>query len=143
MILPSYPQVSRGDMSLAVMSRMVSGVMIVDMAGRLGLPDVTLRLRINDWLEEGHRAFVLNLANVSYVDSFGLSQLISVWTSVRNRGGRLLLLKPSAHVQTLLQITKLDTVFDVLTEEAHAVRNAGTSALEAGLHAISSSSSLP
>src|SRR2546425_12223222 len=71
-------------MSLAITSRIVSGVVIVYIAGRLCILDVTLRERMNEWLEKGHRAFVLNLANVPYIDSFGLSQLIIIWTSVRN-----------------------------------------------------------
>jgi len=130
-------------MSLEIASRIVSGVVIVDVAGRLCFLDVTLRERINEWLEEGHRAFVLNLANVPYVDSFGLSQLIIIWTSIRNRGGQLILLRPTAHVQTLFQITRLNTVFNISEEEAHAVRSVGTKALQTGLQAISANSTLP
>src|SRR5438552_3220242 len=105
-------------MSVTIKSRIVSGVVIVDIAGRLCLLDVTLRERMNEWLEAGHRAFVLNLANVPYVDSFGLGQLIIIWTSIRNRGGQLTLLRPTDHVQRLLQITKLDTVFNISAAEA-------------------------
>jgi len=130
-------------MSLAITSRIVSGVVIVDLAGRLCFLDVTLRERMNEWLEEGHRAFVLNLANVPYVDSFGLGQLITIWTSIRNRGGQLILLRPTDHVQTLFQITKLNTIFNISGEEAHAVRSVRTNAFETGLHAISAKSSLP
>ncbi len=130
-------------MSLAITSRMVSGVVIVDVTGRLCFLDVTLRERMNEWLEEGHRAFVLNLANVPYVDSFGLGQLITIWTSIRNRGGQLILLRPTDHVQTLFQITKLNTIFNISAEEAHAVRSVRTKAFETGLHAISAKSSLP
>src|SRR6267378_3956453 len=111
-------------MSLAITSRMVSGVVIVDIAGRLCFLDVTLRERMNEWLEEGHRAFVLNLANVPYVDSFGLGQLITIWTSIRNRGGQLILLRPTNHVQKLFHITKLDSVFNTSGEEVQAVRSA-------------------
>ena len=125
-------------MSLAITSRMVSGVLIVDITGRLCFLDVTLRERMNEWLEEGHRAFVLNLANVPYVDSFGLGQLITIWTSIRNRGGQLILLRPTDHVQTLFQITKLNTIFNISAEEAHAVRSVRTNAVEPVLHAVSS-----
>src|SRR2546427_4900985 len=59
------------DMSLAITPRIDSGVVIVDMVGRLCFLDVALCERVNEWLDEGHRAFVLNLANVSYVDSSG------------------------------------------------------------------------
>jgi anti-sigma B factor antagonist len=130
-------------MSLAIMSRVVSGVVIVDVAGRLCFLDVTLRERMNELLEEGHRAFVLNLANVPYVDSFGLGQLITIWTSIRSRGGQLILLRPTDHVQALFQITKLNTIFKISAEEAHAVRNVRTNAFETGLEAISAKSSLP
>ena len=130
-------------MSLAITSRMVSGVLIVDITGRLCFLDVTLRERMNEWLEEGHRAFVLNLANVPYVDSFGLGQLITIWTSIRNRGGQLILLRPTDHVQTLFQITKLNTIFNISAEEAHAVRSVRTNAVEPVLHAVSAESNLP
>src|SRR5579862_1911678 len=122
-------------MSLTITSRIISGVVIVDVAGRLCFLDATLRERIDEWLEEGHRAFVLNLANVPYVDSFGLSQLIIIWTSIRNRGGQVILLRPTDHLQTLFKITKLNTVFNISAEEAHAVRSAETKVFQTGLHA--------
>ena len=53
----------------------------------MALFDVTLRERMHEWLEEGHRAFVLNLANVPYVDSFGLGQLITILALIRSKGG--------------------------------------------------------
>ena len=130
-------------MSLAISSRTVSGVVIVTIVGRLSFLDVTLRERVNEWLEEGHRAFVLNLANVPYVDSFGLGQLITIWTSIRNRGGQLILLRPTDHVQALFQITKLNSIFNISAEEDHAVRSVRTNAFETGLHAISAKSALP
>src|SRR5581483_69086 len=72
-----------GAMPLVITSRLVSDVVIVDVNGRLCLPDVGLREHVNELLEEGHRAFVLNLAKVPYVDSFGLGQLITICTSVQ------------------------------------------------------------
>ena len=113
-------------MHLAITSRIVSGVVIVDVIGRLCFLDVALRDRVNGWLEEGHRSFVLNLAKVPYVDSFGLGQLISIWTSIRGKGGQLILLRPTDHVQQLLQISRLDTIFHMSGEEAQAVRSART-----------------
>jgi hypothetical protein len=65
-------------MPLAITSRISSNVVIVDINGRLCILDVTLREHMTELLEEGHRAFVLNLANVPYVDSFGLGQLITI-----------------------------------------------------------------
>jgi len=75
-------------MSLAITSRIVSGVVVVDVSGKLRFLEFGLPDQINELLEEGHRDFVLNLANVTYVDSFGLGQLITIWTSIRNKGGQ-------------------------------------------------------
>ena len=108
-------------MSLAITSRMVSDVVIVDVFGRLRFLEVALDQCINDLLEKGHRNFVLNLSQVPYIDSFGLGQLISVWTSIKSKGGHLILLRPTTHVRELLQITKLNTVFHISGEEAEAV----------------------
>ena len=130
-------------MSIVITSRIVSGVVIVDVVGRLSFLDVTLRKRMNELFEEGHRAFVLNLANVPYVDSFGLGQLITIWTSIRSNGGQLIFLRPTDHVQALFQITKLNIVFNISADEAHAVRSVRTNAVEPVLHAISARSNLP
>jgi anti-sigma B factor antagonist len=130
-------------MSLAITSRLVADVVVVDAAGRMSFLDVTLRDRVKEWLKEGHRAFVLNLADVPYVDSFGLGQLITILNSIRSKGGQLILLRPTDHLRTLLQITKLDTVFKISTEEAHAVRSLRIRAVERALLAFSSHSNLP
>ena len=111
-------------MSLAITSRFVSGVVIVDMCGRLCFLEVALREHINELLEEGHREFVLNLADVPYIDSFGLGQLITIRASIRSKGGRLILLQPTDHVQKLLQITKLDSIFNISEEEPQSLGNA-------------------
>ncbi len=129
-------------MPLVITSRLVSGVVIVDMNGRLCLPDVALREHVNELLEEGHRAFVLNLANVPYVDSFGLGQLIMIWTSVRRRSGQLILLRPTDHVQELFRITKLNTIFHISAEEAQAVKSARTNVFESVVHAIAAKPTL-
>lgn len=130
-------------MSLNITSRIISGVTVVDVAGRMCFLDITLRDCVKEWLEEGHRTFVLNLANVPYIDSFGLSQLVTIWTSVRNRGGYVTLLRPPEHVQELLQLTKLNTVFNISTDEADAVREAVRNASKTDLHTISVNSNLP
>ena len=111
-------------MSLAITSRIVSGVVVVDVSGKLRFLEFGLPDQINELLEEGHRDFVLNLANVTYVDSFGLGQLITIWTSIRNKGGQLILLRPTDHLQKLFHITKLDSVFNTAGEEVQAVRSA-------------------
>jgi anti-sigma B factor antagonist len=110
-------------MSLTISSRIVSGVIIVDIAGRLCFLNVALRDRVNEWLQEDRRAFVFNLANVLYADSFGLGQLITISNSIRSKGGQLILLGLTDHVRTLFQITRLNTVFNISTDEAAAVRS--------------------
>jgi anti-anti-sigma factor len=61
------------------------------------------------------RDFILDLADVSYIDSFGLGQLIGIWTSIQNRRGRVRFLRPNERVRKLLHITKLDMVFEIHT----------------------------
>ena len=117
-------------MPVAIISRMLSGVVIIDMRGRLCFLDVSLREHVNELLDEGHRAFVLNLADVTYVDSFGLGQLVSIWTSVRGTGGQLVLLRPTDLVASLFKITKLDSIFHISAEEGLAVGRAGSNISE-------------
>ena len=74
-------------MPVAITSRLVSGVVIMDVTGRMCFLEVALRDQVNELLDEGHRDFVLNLAGVPYIDSFGLGQLMSIWTSIRSKGG--------------------------------------------------------
>lgn len=111
-------------MSIAITSRIVSGVVVVDVSGKLCFLQVSLREHIDKLIEEGHRDFVLNLSDVPYIDSFGLGQLITIWTSIRSSGGQLVLLHPTDYVQRLFEITKLNTVFHISGEEALAVRSA-------------------
>jgi anti-anti-sigma factor len=104
---------------------MVSGVVIVDVSGRLCLLEVALQDRIHELWGVGHREFVLNLTDVRYIDSFGLGQLIEIWTAIRNKGGQVVYLRPTDHVRKLLQITKLDSIFHLSGEETEAVSIAG------------------
>jgi len=113
-------------MHIAVTSRIVFGAVVVDVSGKLCFLETSLREHVDELLEEGHREFVLNLEHVPYIDSFGLGQLVSIWTSIRNKGGQFILLRPTDHVQRLLQISKLDTIFHISGEEAQAVRSART-----------------
>jgi len=106
-------------------NRQVDGVTIVDMSGRitLGEGSVILRDSIKELLGSGQKKILLNLGNVSYIDSSGIGELVSAFTSVRNQGGELKLLKLTKKVHDLLQITKLYTVFDVKDDEAEAIRS--------------------
>jgi anti-sigma B factor antagonist len=104
-------------------TRQVDGVTIVDLSGRitLGEGSVVLRDSIKDLLGKGQKKILLNLGDVSYIDSSGIGELVSAFTSVRNQGGELKLLNLTKKVHDLLQITKLYTVFDVKDDEAAAI----------------------
>jgi anti-sigma B factor antagonist len=105
-------------------NRQVNGVTVVDMSGRitLGEGSVILRETVKDLLAKGQKKILLNLGDVSYIDSSGIGELVSAFTSVRNQGGELKLLKLTKKVKDLLQITKLYTVFDIKDDEAAAVQ---------------------
>src|ERR1700756_661096 len=104
-------------------SRQVNGVTVVDMSGRitLGEGSVVLRDTIRDLLGKGEKKILLNLGNVTYIDSSGIGELVSAFTSVRNQGGELKLLNLTKKVHDLLQITKLYTVFDIKDDETAAI----------------------
>jgi anti-sigma B factor antagonist len=104
-------------------TRQVNGVTVVDLSGRitLGEGSVVLRDTIRDTIAQGNKKILLNLGDVTYIDSSGIGELVSGFTSVRNQGGELKLLNLTKKVHDLLQITKLYTVFDVKDDEAQAV----------------------
>jgi anti-sigma B factor antagonist len=104
-------------------SRQVSGVTVVDMSGRitLGEGSVVLRDTVRDLITKGEKKILLNLGDVTYIDSSGIGELVSAFTSVRNQQGQLKLLKLTKKVHDLLQITKLYTVFDIYDDEAAAL----------------------
>jgi anti-sigma B factor antagonist len=104
-------------------TRQVDGITIVDLSGRitLGEGSVVLRDTIRDVVSQGNKKILLNLGDVTYIDSSGIGELVSAFTSVRNQGGELKLLNLTKKVHDLLQITKLYTVFDIKDDEATAV----------------------
>ena len=108
---------------MKISKREVNGVTIVDISGRITLGDevVTLRKTIQDLLAHGAKKILLNLGDVTYIDSSGLGELVTAFTSVRNRGGELKLLNLTKKVHDLLQITKLYTVFDIKDDEGAAL----------------------
>jgi len=105
-------------------NRQVGGITIVDLSGRitLGEGSVVLRDTIRDLVSKGKIKILLNLADVTYIDSSGIGELVSAFTTVRNQNGELKLLKLTKKVHDLLQITKLYTVFDIKDDEATAVQ---------------------
>ena len=110
-------------MGMKFKTRQVDGVTILDLSGRitLGEGSVTLRDAVQDALSKGDKHILLNLGNVDYIDSSGIGELVSAFTSVQNSGGELKLLHLTKKVHDLLQITKLYTVFDVKDDEAAAI----------------------
>ena len=114
-------------MSLKITKRDVNGVRILDVSGRLtiGESSASFREEMQKELEKGHLKILLNLGDVSYIDSAGLGDLISAYTSVTNRGGKLKLLNLTKRVHDLMQITKLYTVFEVYDDETTALGTFG------------------
>ena len=112
-------------MSVKLNTRQVGDVSVVDVSGRITLGEGSSALRdaLRDLLAQNNKKILLNLSEVSYIDSSGIGELVSGFTSVANAGGNLKLLGLTKRVKDLLQITKLYTVFDVHEEEAHAVRS--------------------
>jgi anti-sigma B factor antagonist len=122
-------------MKMTASTRLVGGVTIVDLSGRIVLGDGSAALRdlVRNLISEGNKKILLNLRNVDYIDSSGLGELVSAFTSVRSGGGALKLLNLTKRVQALLQITKLSTVFDITDDEAASLRSFSPSIRPASL----------
>ena len=112
-------------MSVKLTTRQVGDVTVIDAAGRITLGEgaSTFRDTIRDLAAKGDKKMLLNLGEVSYIDSSGIGEMVSGFTTVTNHGGQLKLLGLSKRVKDLLQITKLYTVFEVFDDEASAVRS--------------------
>ena len=110
---------------MTITTREVSHVTIVDINGRITLGDETglLRDTVRQLIAQGKKKIVLNLANVDYMDSSGVGELVSSFTTVRNSGGELKLLSLTKKVQDVLYVTKLYTVFDIKDDEFTAVKS--------------------
>lgn len=112
-------------MSAVIKCRQLDDVVILDISGRLTLGEGTITLRdvMQKLLSRGERKFVMNLEHVNYIDSAGLGELITGFTTVRAQGGQLKLLKLTHRIHDLLQITKLLTVFDSFDSETEAIKS--------------------
>src|SRR5690348_1001939 len=118
-------------MALSVVpSRIVSDAVIIDMPAKFWLLSIPLCQSVVSLLDDGHRYFVLNLSAVDFVDNLGIGQLITVWTTVKDKGGRVSLLKPSRRVSIAMQLTQLFTIFEVYEDEAAAIANANPRAAD-------------
>ena len=111
-------------MSFTLNSRTVGDVHVLDLSGRVtvGEPVQLLREAVRRCSEEGNCRFVLNLEDISYIDSCGLGELVATYTSACNRGGSVNLLNPSKRTMELLELTRLSEVFDIFNDESKAVR---------------------
>jgi anti-sigma B factor antagonist len=114
---------------MTIEQRIVGTVVILDLRGTLG---VTMNERLYDKVHslifEGHRALVVNMADITHIDSTGLAVLVRAYSAVRHAGGRIVLLNVTGRVSTVLAITKLVTVFDVADSEAEALASVAESA---------------
>jgi anti-sigma B factor antagonist len=106
--------------SVKLTTRQVGDVTLIDAAGRitLGEGSSTFRDTLKDLTAKGQKKLLLNLAEVSYIDSSGIGELVSGYTTVSNGGGSLKLLNLTKRIHDLLQITKLYTIFEVFDDEA-------------------------
>lgn len=112
-------------MSLTINQRAVGDVTILDLSGKItiGSGNVQLREAVKKLLDGGSKKILLNLGDVSYVDSSGIGELVSSFTTTSNAGGTLKLLNLTKKIQDLLAITKLLTVFETFTNEDEAVKS--------------------
>jgi len=110
-------------MSFRATSRELGEVTVIDMDGRITLGEGSNLLRdlVREKLSTGHRKILLNLAGIVYIDSTGLGELVSAYRFLKSEGGELKLLNVNKKVTDLLQITKLYTVFDIHSNEEHAI----------------------
>lgn len=115
-------------MSLKLNSREVNDTVIVDLSGQVTMGEACAAIRdeIRDEASHGYTKVLLNLAEVTYIDSAGLGELTAAYTTVKNRGGQLKLLNLTKRVHDLMQITKLYTVFDVYDDERKAIASFGS-----------------
>lgn len=112
-------------MSLQGTCRDVGEIAVVDFSGKitLGEGSATLRKLVRELVENGRRKILLNLADVDYIDSSGIGELVGAYTTVRSASGELKLVYLTKRVRDIIQITRLFTVFDVQPDEASAVRS--------------------
>jgi anti-sigma B factor antagonist len=110
-------------MGLEITTREFDRVVVVDVVGKLTTTEGHTQLRdlIHVLSETGHKRFLLNLAGVDYVDSTGMGELVRCFSIVRQKGGEMKLLQVNKRVADLLQITRLNTIFEIYTEERVAL----------------------
>lgn len=117
-------------MALTAKARESGNVAIVDLHGKITLGENTgiLRDELRSLLAQGKKNIVLNMKDVSYVDSAGLGELVGAYTTAANQGGAVKLLHLQGKMKDLLQITKLETIFPTFDDEQQAVSSFGARA---------------
>ena len=115
---------------MQIEERTIGDVVVLDVKGRvqLGEGDEMLKDKVNSLLNQGRKKIVLNLAEVPYIDSAGLGEVVRTFTTVSRQGGQLKLLNLTKRITDLLAITKLLTVFDTYDSEQEAVQSFSASA---------------
>ena len=115
---------------MQIEERAVGDVVILDLKGKitLGEGDELLKDKVNSLVNQGHKKIILNLADVPYVDSAGLGEVVRTYTTVSRQGGSLKLLNLTKRIADLLSITKLLTVFETFESEDDAVKSFSSSA---------------
>ena len=110
---------------MKIVERQVGDVVILDLHGKIliGEGDDALREAVNRLVDGGHTKLLLNLADVPYVDSAGLGEIVRCYTTVSRKGGRLKLINLTKKIQDLLAITKLLTIFETFDTEDEAVKS--------------------
>jgi anti-sigma B factor antagonist len=103
--------------------RHIGKIAVVDLSGKItiGEGDVVLRERVTELLEGGHQSVLLNLEKVSYMDSAGIGELVACYKRAKEKDGTVKLLNPSGKVYDLLQLTKLEEVFETFKDEKEAL----------------------
>ena len=115
---------------MQIEERSVGDVVVLDLKGKitLGEGDELLKDKVNSLVNQGHKKIVLNLADVPYIDSAGLGEVVRTYTTVSRQGGSLKLLSLTKRITDLLAITKLLTVFETYESENDAVQSFAASA---------------
>ena len=110
-------------MALTIASREVDGVTVLDLSGRITLGEGSVQLReaVRDLISKGSKHILLNMSEVNYIDSSGLGELVSAFTTAKNQGASVKLLGLTKKVKDVLQLTKLYTVFDIYDDEASGI----------------------
>jgi anti-sigma B factor antagonist len=113
---------------LTINERNAGNVTILDLSGRITIGEGSVQLReaVRRLLEQGHKNLLIDLGQVDYVDSSGIGELVSCYTTTKNQGGQLKLLNLTKKIKDLLSITKLLTVFETFDDEGSALASYGS-----------------